>query len=101
MPREIAARQSHGPEQDTFSANGKTLVGDPYQVNVIRRFENGARAQVDAALHGVVERVPLPGGGLYLVAGTIDLLGQGGGAFFTVDRGNSGSGIDAFCAALS
>jgi hypothetical protein len=95
----IRWRHSYGPEQDTFSANGKTLVGEPYQVNVMRRFENGV--QVDATSHGVSEKVMLPDGSIFVVAGSLDLLGSGSGAFFTVDKGNSGNNLDAFCAALS
>jgi len=95
----IRARHSYGPEQDTFSANGKMLVGDPYQVNILRTFESGV--PVGASSQGVVERVRLPDGGVYIVAGYGDLLSFGGGAFFTVDRGNSGNNVDAFCAALS
>src|SRR6266699_2088827 len=29
----------HAVEQDTFSANGKTLVGEPYTYNIVIRFD--------------------------------------------------------------
>jgi len=61
----IVRRITHGSELDTFSANGMTLVGDPYHFSFISQFENGVRIERD------------------------------------VDSGNSGTNLDAFCAALS
>jgi hypothetical protein len=91
--KEIAA----GREQDTFSANGKTLVGDVYYFTFVSEFENGVR--VDDHENGVAERVHLPDGGVFIVAGRVDVLG--GGFILSVDSGNSGNNLDAFCEALS
>ena len=67
-------------------------MGDTYTINTERRFENGV--QVELVLQGVFERVPLPGGGVYIVAG------QGTEFGLTVDHGTNGDQT-AFCAALS
>jgi hypothetical protein len=88
-----------GREQDTFSANGKTLVGDAYHFTFVSEFENGVR--VDYHENGIAERVPLPNGGVFIVAGRVDLLASGSGFVITVDSGNSGNNLEAFCAALS
>lgn len=79
-------------EQDTFSANGKTLTSKPYTTSVETYFENGV--VVSRQLEGVVEQVLLPGGGVFLIAGQASELG------FVVDHGTSGD-VSAFCSALS
>jgi len=90
---------ARGFEQDTFSANGKTLVGDPYPFTFVYNFADGALIS-DYGI-GVAERVPLPNGGSYIVAGRINLLETPPQLIMTVDSGNSGINLDAFCAALS
>ena len=94
----IRGRAVHGVEQDTFLANGKSLVGDQYHWQGSNEFENGVI--VSATLVGVFTRVHLPDGGVFVVAGTLDIF-QPDTGFFTVDKGNSGNNFDAFCAALS
>ena len=83
---------SHFTEQDTFSANGKTLVSDPYRTNIQRDYEAG----VFVALHvdGVFVRVHLPSGGVFVVAGQNWHVG------YTIEHGTNGD-VAAFCAALS
>ena len=49
--------------------------------------------------NGIAERVHLPDGGVFIVAGRVDVLG--GGFILSVDSGNSGNNLEAFCAALS
>jgi hypothetical protein len=96
----MRSRHVRGEEQDTFSANGKTLVGELYQFNVHREWENGV--QVDAKWVGLSEMVKLPDGGVFIVAGQLDLLANGPVTFIvTADSGNSGNNLDAFCEALS
>jgi hypothetical protein len=95
----ISRRITTGVEQDTYSANGKTLIGDPYHFNFIGDFVDGVR--VDAHSTGIVQKVPLPGGGLFIVAGRLDTFNNIGGLALTVDSGNDGNKIDAFCTALS
>jgi hypothetical protein len=88
----------HNVEQDTFVANGKTLVGEPFTFNLFVSFENG---EVTAVLaRGVAEKVRLPNAKLFLSAGVIDFLAQGVAFSLTTDRGRTGD-IDAFCAALA
>ena len=79
-------------EQDIFSANGKTLTSEPYTVSVETYFENGV--VIGRQISGVGERVPLPGGGVYIVAGQASEFG------FIVDHGTNGD-VSAFCAALA
>jgi hypothetical protein len=95
----LSKRIAEGTEQDTFSANGKTLVGDPYHITTILEFENGVR--VNYHEDGIAERVHLPDGGIFIVAGRVDVLSSGGGFVISVDSGNSGNNLEAFCGALS
>ena len=98
----LTKRIAEGTERDTFSANGKTLVGDTYHFTFVSEFENGVLVNYHA--YGVAERVPLPGGGVFIVAGRFDVLAflaGGGGFILSVDSGNSGNNLAAFCAALS
>jgi hypothetical protein len=96
----LRKRISEGTEQDTFSANGTTLVGDRYHFTFVLEFDEGG-ARVAYHENGIAERVQLPGGGVFIVAGRVDVLAAGGGFIVAVDSGNSGNNLDAFCAALS
>jgi hypothetical protein len=82
-------------EQDTYTANGKTLTGDRYHANADTYFDNGVVTKVVA--EGVIERVHLPAGGVFTVAGRIDPFN---GLAFAPDHGTAGN-IDGFCTALS
>ena len=79
-------------EQDTFSANGKTLVSEPYHTTIIFYLENGEVTKV--VLTGVLERVPLPDGGIFIAAGQADDFGY-------FPHHGSIQNLDGFCAALS
>jgi hypothetical protein len=94
----VSQRIFHATEQDTFSANGKTLAGDTYHFMFLAQFENGVR--VDRNANGVLERVNLPDGSVFIIAGRVD-ISAGGGFIFTVDSGNSGNNLNEFCGALS
>jgi hypothetical protein len=87
-------------EQDTFSANGKSLTGLPYTVNLTALFDSGGNiTQVYAA--GVIERVPLPDGTVFQSAGRVDFAAQGFPDFtVTPDAGNAVN-LAGFCAALA
>lgn len=89
----------HVTEQDTFSANGRTLVGEPFTFNVFFTFDESGEATAVLA-RGVAEKIRLPNGKLFLSAGVIDFLAQGVDFSFEVDQGTTGD-VDAFCAALS
>jgi hypothetical protein len=92
----VTQRLTSGTEQDTLSANGKTLVGDPYHFNFNSQFENGVRVSYTGT--GIAEMVHLPDGSLFIIAGRVDVTGA---VVFSVDSGNSGNNVAAFCAALS
>jgi hypothetical protein len=87
-------------EQDTFSAHGKTLTGDPYRFNVDVRFDSDGNI-TGLFANGNAENVPLPGGGSFHTAGRIDFLAHPGDDFvLTPDQGNTGN-LAGFCTALS
>jgi hypothetical protein len=94
----VAMRITQGTEQDTFSANGKTLVGDEYHFTLRALFENGQR--VARYEYGNVDRVPLAGGAVFLSTGRVLVDSSPANVFF-VDEGNNANNIAAFCAALS
>ena len=60
----------HIVQQDTFYANGKTLVGIPYTYDVEIFFDsNGTMTKF--LVFGVFEKIPLPDGSLFISAGKI------------------------------
>ena len=89
----------HIVEQDVFSANGKSLTGLPYTFNIHVLFEDGEVTHVYSS--GLVARVPLPDGTVFLSAGRLDFAAHPGSEFRIVpDVGRSGD-LAAFCAALA
>ena len=90
----------HTTEQDTFSANGKSITGEPFTFNVEGLVDaTGAITHLYAS--GVTERLVLPGGTLFLSAGRADFAQHPGATFLlSPDVGNPGD-VAAFCAALS
>jgi hypothetical protein len=90
----------HATEQDTFSANGKSLTGEPYTFN-IRILLDSTGAIAHAFFDGVVEKVVLPDGSLFLAAGLVDFAAHGfPEALIAPDKGTSGK-VEGFCAALA
>ena len=94
----------HVVEQDTFTANGKTLVGLPFTFNIEMFFDSDGNMTGFLA-DGVLERVPLPDGKMFVSAGRLDafayLLDHPDAVFIlTPDKGNPGN-LAGFCAALS
>ncbi len=81
----------HGVQTDTFSAHGKTLVGLPYHFNIFFTANDPNGSAV-----GVLEKVPLPDGKLFISAGQVYFGGQ---AVIAPDRG-AFVNLEAFCAAL-
>jgi hypothetical protein len=92
--------KNHITEQDTFTANGKMLVGIPFTFNVELLFDsNGNLTHLYAT--GVIEKVPLPDGGHFFSAGRVDFAAHGFPEYLlSPDKGNPGN-IDGFCEALS
>jgi hypothetical protein len=89
----------HQVEQDTFTANGRTLVGTPFTFNFDALFDSDGNV-TQAFTDGVVETIPLPDGTLFISAGRTDWTQRLGGFVLSPDMGNSGN-LAAFCAALS
>ena len=90
----------HNVEQDTFSANGKSITGEPYTFTLEVLFDStGSVTHVYAS--GLTERLVLPSGTLFLSAGRVDFVQHPGvGFLLSPDVGNPGD-VAAFCAALS
>jgi len=91
----------HSVEQDVFSANGKTLVGLPFTYNVQVLFDPDSGEVTHVFASGLVSRVPLPGGDIFLTAGRLDFAAHPGASFLIQpDVGVQGN-LEGFCAALS
>jgi hypothetical protein len=96
---EITRQQIHVVEQDVFSTDSASLTGLPFTFNIQVLFEDGEVTHVYAS--GLVERVPLPDGTVFLSAGRLDFAAHPGSDFRIVpDVGRSGD-VAAFCAALA
>ena len=90
----------HNVEQDTFTANGKTLTGIPFTFNIEVLFDSSGNV-TNVFASGVVEKIPLPDGSLFVSAGRLDFAAHPGATFLiSPDKGNPGN-VAGFCAALS
>lgn len=90
----------HVVEQDTFSANGKSLTGVPFTFSIEVLFDSsGELTHVFAS--GVAEKVPLPDGSLFITAGRVDFAAHGFPAFLLTPDVGATVNLDGFCAALS
>ncbi len=90
----------HQVEQDTFTANGKTLMGIPFTFNVQLLVDSSGNV-TNVFASGLVEKIPLPDGSLFVSAGRVDFAEHPGVSFLlSPDKGNPGN-VAGFCAALS
>jgi hypothetical protein len=90
----------HVKEQDTFSANGITLIGSPYTATENVTFDSSGNI-VRLFAEGVLEDVPLPNGGVFFSAGRVNVLAHPNETLAIVpDVGVSGD-VGALCAALT
>jgi hypothetical protein len=90
----------HQVEQDTFTANGKTLVGDPFTTEFNIRFDSSGHVTHIYGT-GLFETIRLPDGSLFISAGRADFTQHPGvGFLLSPDMGNPGN-LAGFCAALS
>ena len=98
---DLARIQAHITEQDTFSANGVTLVGEPYRYLARILFSDGELVELISS--GILEKVRLPDGSLFMAAGRVDVLAaiEAGVEFIVVPDSGVSKNLDAFCAALS
>ncbi len=93
--------EGHIVEQDTFTANGKTLVGLPFTFHNSITLDPETGEVTKWFSSGVMERVPLPGGDLFLTAGRTNWTAHPGAWFlFRPDVGVQGN-LEGFCAALA
>ena len=91
---------NHVVEQDTFTANGKTLVGIPFTFNIQVLFDSNGNV-TNLFANGLFEKIPLPDGSLFVSAGRADFENHPGvGFLLSPDKGNPGN-VAGFCAALS
>ena len=91
---------AHQVEQDTFTANGRTLVGTPFMFNVEELFDSDGNL-THVFTSGLVETIRLPDGSLFVSAGRTDFTQHPGVGFvLSPDMGNPGN-LAGFCAALS
>jgi hypothetical protein len=96
----VTGRRIHIVEQDTFSANGKVITGEPYTFNIDIVLDAGGNVTHIFA-SGVLEEIILPDGTFFLSAGRADFIVHPGTDFLiTPDFGRSGN-VAALCAALS
>jgi hypothetical protein len=93
--------EQHLVEQDVFTANGNTLVGLPYRFNlrILFDLESGEVTHVYAT--GVVSRVPLPNGDVFLTAGRADFVAHPGVSFLLQPDVGAQGNVAGFCAALA
>ena len=97
----VVRSQVHIHEQDVFRANGISLTGLPFSFTLDSYFApDGTTTRAKSV--GVAEKIPLPDGKLFIVAGYLDLLTTPPGTqfFISVTHGNPGD-ADALCAALT
>ena len=86
----LTSSQWHVAEHDTFSANGKTLVGLPFSYYVLWLPDSSGNLTPVFA-DGVVEKIPLPDGSLFISAGRVDYAAHPGVWILSADKGNPGN----------
>jgi hypothetical protein len=90
----------HVVEQDVFTANGNSLTGIPFTFSLDVLFDSeGNVTHVFAS--GVVERVPLPDGSLFITAGRVDFVAHGSPPFLIFPDVGATVNLEGFCAALA
>lgn len=96
----LTRASAHLNEQDTFTANGKSLTGLPYANNVEATFDSSGNITQQYG-QGVVEKVLLPDGSFFLSAGRFN-FGAGNSPAFTLTPDTGATvNLAGFCAALS
>jgi hypothetical protein len=96
----LTRASAHVVEQDSFSANGQSLAGDPYPFNLQAYFDSSGNISEEYA-DGIIESVPLPDGSVFQSAGRVDFGAQGFPSFTVLPDAGSARNLDGFCAALS
>jgi hypothetical protein len=91
----------HTVEQDVFTANGKILVRLPYTTNAHELFDPQTGEVTQFYASGVISRVQLPGGDVFLTAGRLDVTAHPGAPFFLQPDVGAQGNVAGFCAALA
>ena len=89
----------HLREQDTFSNNGVTLTSDWWEANFDISFD--AEGNPTIFINGIVERVHLPDGSLFISAGRVDYSADGFPDFVIAPDQGGIHNLNGFCAALA
>jgi hypothetical protein len=91
----------HWVEQDTFSANGKSLIGVPYTFN-IQFLINSSGNITRLVMDGILEKVQLPDGKLFMTVGRYDVVANDfpEGPVWRPDKGATVN-LGGFCRALA
>jgi hypothetical protein len=87
-------------EQDTFTANGNSLTGEPYTGTIQASFDSSGNI-TQLYVNGVLERVLLPDGSIYQSAGRVNVAAQGFPSFTVTPTAGGEVNLAGFCAALS
>jgi hypothetical protein len=96
----ITSIHFQGIEQDTFSANGNTLVGEPFHLDVVFVFDSSGNV-THIYGQGITEEVRLPDGSLFLTAGRVDFVAHGTPPFLITPDVGATVNLAGFCAALA
>ena len=90
----------HIVEQDTFAANGKSLTSEPLTFNFDVLFDSSGNVE-QIYISGIVEKVRLPDGSLFITSGRIDFTARGNPEFVLTPDHGATVNLAGFCAALS
>jgi hypothetical protein len=92
---------THATEQDTFIGPGGRVTSSPYTYNIEAQFDSAGNV-IRYFAQGIILRVPLPNGTMFVSAGRVDILTHPSinGYIFTPDWGHSGN-LSALCAAIA
>lgn len=98
--RGVMTEHFHIIEQDTFTGpSGKSLTGVPFTFNARWLYDSDGNL-IHLYADGIVEKVPLPDGGLFITARRIDSAAQGFPEFILTPDNGATVNLDRFCAAL-
>ncbi len=89
----------HSIDQDTFSANGKTLVSLPIYYAGEAIFDSNGNV-THLYMNGINEKIRLPDGSLFIASGRYDWAAHPGEIVLSPDKGNPGN-LVKFCEALA
>lgn len=96
----LIKEQYHLVEQDTFSANGNVLTGVPFTFNVTWLHDSAGNI-TNVFADGVMEKVRLPDGSLFISAGRVDFVAHGFPSFMLTPDHGATVNLEGFCAALA